>query len=117
MTAPNLLLRDAALLAAVAPVVALGWGADVAVAVGVGAAAGWLNLALWVIAVVTVLELTLTDTADKAIARKVLAPKDYLPPKTSSAGGMQPGSDIMVAIGVDPGEMAASGYRLYLFYP
>lgn len=55
MTAPNLLLRDAALLAAVAPVVALGWGADVALAVGVGAAAGWLNLALWVIAVVTVL--------------------------------------------------------------
>ncbi len=63
------------------------------------------------------LELTLTDTADKAIARRVLAPKDYLPPRISSDGGMQPGADIMVAVGVDPGEMAASGYRLYLFYP
>lgn len=63
------------------------------------------------------LELTLTDTADKAIARKVLAPADYLPPKTSLANGMPPDADIMVAIGVDPGEMAASGYRLYLFYP
>lgn len=63
------------------------------------------------------LELTLTDTADKAIARKILAPTDYLPPKTSLAHGMQPNADIIVAIGVDPGEMAASGYRLYLFYP
>ena len=63
------------------------------------------------------LELTLTDTADKAIARKVLAPTDYLPPKTAFANGMLPNADILVAIGVDPGEMTASGYRLYLFYP
>ncbi len=63
------------------------------------------------------LELTLTDTADKAIARKVLAPTDYLPPKTDLANGMQPNADILVAIGVDPGEMTASGYRLYVFYP
>ncbi len=63
------------------------------------------------------LELTLTDTEDKAIARKVLAPADYLPPKASFADGMQPNADIMVAFGVDPGEIAASGYRLYLFYP
>lgn len=63
------------------------------------------------------LELTLTDTADQAIARKVLAPADYLPPTTPIADGMQPNADIMVAIGVDSGEMTASGYRLYLFYP
>lgn len=63
------------------------------------------------------LELTLTDTADQAIARKVLAPADYLSPKTPVANGMQPNADIMVAIGIDSGEMTASGYRLYLFYP
>lgn len=63
------------------------------------------------------LELTLTDTADQAIARKVLAPADYLPPTTPVAAGMQPNADIMVAIGIDAGEMTASGYRLYLFYP
>ena len=63
------------------------------------------------------LELTLTDTADKAIARKVLAPADYLPPQTSLAQGMPPNADIMVTVGVDSGEIAASGYRLYLFYP
>jgi predicted Zn finger-like uncharacterized protein len=63
------------------------------------------------------LELTLTDTADKAIARKVMAPADYLPRRTAFAEGMPPNADIMVVVGIDPGEMAASGYRLYLFYP
>lgn len=63
------------------------------------------------------LELTLTDTADKAIARKVLAPTDYLPQELASTSGMQPNADFMMAVGIDPGEMAASGYRLYLFYP
>jgi predicted Zn finger-like uncharacterized protein len=63
------------------------------------------------------LELTLTDTADKAIARKVLTPADYLPPKTPSSSGMPPNADIAVIVGVDSGELAASGYRLYVFYP
>ncbi len=63
------------------------------------------------------LELTLTDTADQSIARKVLAPADYLPSTASIPNGMQPNADIMVAVGVDSAEMTASGYRLYLFYP
>lgn len=63
------------------------------------------------------LELTLTDTADKAVARKVLTPADYLPVKAAIADGMQPNADVAVAVGIDPGEIAASGYRLYLFYP
>ncbi|MFA4969621.1 MAG: DUF3426 domain-containing protein [Sulfuritalea sp.] len=63
------------------------------------------------------LELTLTDTEDKAVARKVLAPVDYLPTGTSIPQGMQPGADIAVAVGIDSGELVASGYRLYLFYP
>jgi predicted Zn finger-like uncharacterized protein len=63
------------------------------------------------------LELTLTDTADQAIARKVLAPADYLPSTTPIANGMKSNADTIVAIGIDSGEIAASGYRLYLFYP
>ncbi len=63
------------------------------------------------------LELTLTDTADKAIVRKILAPADYLPPQTPFAQGMRPNADIIVTFGVDSGEVAASGYRLYVFYP
>lgn len=63
------------------------------------------------------LELTLTDVADKAIARRVMKPLDYLPPKASVAEGMPPNADIAVVVAVDPGEIKASGYRLYLFYP
>ena len=63
------------------------------------------------------LELALTDTVDQAIARKVLAPADYLPAATAIAGGMKPNADTMIALGIDSGGMAASGYRLYLFYP
>ncbi len=63
------------------------------------------------------IELTLTDSTDQAIARKVLAPADYLPSATSIANGMPPNADIVIAIGIEPAEIAASGYRLYLFYP
>lgn len=63
------------------------------------------------------LELTLTDTADKAIVRKVLAPADYLPRNTPVASGMASNVDIAVSIGLDAGELPASGYRLYIFYP
>ncbi len=63
------------------------------------------------------LELTLTDTADKAVARKVLAPADYLPAKSSIADGMPSSADLSLTVGVDARDMTASGYRLYLFYP
>lgn len=63
------------------------------------------------------LELTLTDVADKAIARKVLTPTDYLPPETPRAKGMKPNADIAVNLAIDIGQLAANGYRLYLFYP
>jgi hypothetical protein len=63
------------------------------------------------------LELTLTDVADKAIARKVLTPTDYLPPETPRAKGMKPNADIAVNLAIDIGQLVANGYRLYLFYP
>lgn len=63
------------------------------------------------------LELTLTDVADKAIARKVLTPTDYLPRETPYAKGMGPNADIAVNLVIDIGQLAANGYRLYLFYP
>ena len=44
-------------------------------------------------------------------------PADYLPPMTAVANGMPPNTDIAVIVGVDSGELAASGYRLYVFYP
>ena len=63
------------------------------------------------------LELTLTDTADKAVARKVLTPADYLAAKTPLAEGMPANADVQASVVIDAGGLAASGYRLYLFYP
>ncbi len=63
------------------------------------------------------LELTLTDTADKAIVRKVLAPAEYLPRTVAIGNGMAPNADIAVSVTLDAGELPASGYRLYIFYP
>lgn len=63
------------------------------------------------------LELTLTDIADKAIARKVLAPSDYLKVASADAPGMEANGDLAVSIDIDPTDLVASGYRLYLFYP
>ena len=63
------------------------------------------------------LELTLTDTADKAIVRKVLGPEAYPPRGTAIANGMAPNADVSVALALDAGDLPASGYRLYIFYP
>lgn len=63
------------------------------------------------------LELTLTDAADKAIARKVLAPADYLPPGAKVSAGMTANGDLALSVGIDASTLTASGYRLYVFYP
>lgn len=63
------------------------------------------------------LELTLTDTNDKAVARKVLAPADYLSARIPLADGMAPNADVAAGVVIDAGGLAASGYRLYAFYP
>lgn len=63
------------------------------------------------------LELTLTDVADKPVARKVLPPASYLPPTIDRAAGMSASGEVTVNLALDIGELSANGYRLYLFYP
>lgn len=63
------------------------------------------------------LELTLTDTADKPLVRKVVGPELYLPRGMPLANGMMPNADIAVNLALDAGNLPASGYRLYIFYP
>lgn len=61
------------------------------------------------------LELTLTDTNDSIIARRVLAAAEYLPPKTD--GRAFPGnSETGIKLWLESKQPAA-GYRLYVFYP
>lgn len=63
------------------------------------------------------IELTLTDTKDKVIARRVLLPEEYLPPETRETPSFPAGSDIDVRLRLETQSIEAAGYRLYLFHP
>ncbi len=66
------------------------------------------------------LELTLTDTLDQPLLRKIIAPAEYLPKGSDIAAGFAAGRDITVNLALIPesaGKAAPAGYRLYLFYP
>jgi len=63
------------------------------------------------------LELTLTNAADDAVARRIFQPAEYLKPGTDIAAGMAPLSEVSVKLDLDTGDLNAAGYRLYVFYP
>ncbi|MBM3346028.1 MAG: DUF3426 domain-containing protein [Betaproteobacteria bacterium] len=70
------------------------------------------------------LELTLTDTQDREVARRVLTAADYISAGTLGtlvAGGasalIPAGTEIPVKVYFDASALKATGYRLYLFYP
>lgn len=62
------------------------------------------------------LELSLTDTSDRPIVRRVLAPADYLPADRQRSE-FAAASEQAVSVLVDPTDTNAGGYRLYVFYP
>lgn len=63
------------------------------------------------------LELSLTDTQDAALLRKVLTPADYLPAAQTPAGGFAARGEVAVKLNFEARGVPAIGYRLYLFYP
>ncbi|HOI53586.1 MAG TPA: DUF3426 domain-containing protein [Azonexus sp.] len=62
------------------------------------------------------LELTLTDSADQVVARRVIAARDFLsagaPRNAFPANG-----ETAVRLWIDAKGIGAAGYRLYIFYP
>jgi hypothetical protein len=62
------------------------------------------------------LELSLTDTNDAVVSRRVVFAADYLPPGTTS-DAFPANGDLAVKLWVEAKESGASGYRLYIFYP
>ena len=62
------------------------------------------------------LELSLTDTNDAVVSRRVMFAADYLPPGTTS-DAFPANSEMAVKLWVESKDSGASGYRLYLFYP
>ncbi len=62
------------------------------------------------------LELTLTDTQDRMIARRIFAPGEYAK-GANLKRGMAPSGEVTVKLYLDLGDLNAAGYRVFLFYP
>ena len=63
------------------------------------------------------LELTLNDTQDNALARRVFRPADYLPQLESETLGLLPQHEISVRLHLETADLRPTGYRLALLYP
>jgi predicted Zn finger-like uncharacterized protein len=63
------------------------------------------------------LELTLTDSQDQPLARRVLAVQNYLERSTSVEAGFPSNSELPVKVYMEASSLKATGYRLYLFFP
>lgn len=63
------------------------------------------------------LELTLNDTQDKPLARRIFKPVDYLPPVENEATGLLPNHELSIKLQLDTTSLKPTGYRLVLFYP
>ncbi|HEY8101544.1 MAG TPA: DUF3426 domain-containing protein [Burkholderiaceae bacterium] len=63
------------------------------------------------------IELTLNDTNEKALVRRVFTPRDYLPAQQDMSKGFASNSEQPVKILFELLQLKASGYRVYLFYP
>ncbi|MEW6165018.1 MAG: zinc-ribbon and DUF3426 domain-containing protein [Pseudomonadota bacterium] len=63
------------------------------------------------------LELTLIDTNDKPLVRRVFAPRDYLAPGTPVANGMAPAATQAIKLHFRVDDLQPSGYHIAVFYP
>ncbi|MBK0415999.1 DUF3426 domain-containing protein [Chromobacterium haemolyticum] len=63
------------------------------------------------------LEVTLKDSDDQVLIRKVFAPKEYLKPDDFKLGHFNANSEVKVTMRLDAGKVHAMGYSLYWFYP
>ncbi len=63
------------------------------------------------------LELTLTDTQDKALARHTFRPAEYLKQDEDEKQGLAANRELSVKLNLDTTDLKPSGYRLFLFYP
>lgn len=62
------------------------------------------------------LELTLNDSQDKPLARRVFIPADYSPPAESESVGLLPNHEVNIKLRLNTTGFKPSGYRLLLLY-
>lgn len=63
------------------------------------------------------LELTLSDSQDKPLARRVFRPVDYLPPRENEAAGILPNHELNLRLHLITNDLRPMGYRLVVYYP
>lgn len=63
------------------------------------------------------LELTLTNSMDKALARRIFPPAEYLKPSEDEKQGLLPNHEVGIKLQLDTADLKPTGYRLFLFYP
>ena len=62
------------------------------------------------------MQLTLTDSANRVLVRKVLGPDDYL--RESRGGeGLPPRAEWPVRLALEANDLQPAGYSVILFYP
>jgi predicted Zn finger-like uncharacterized protein len=62
------------------------------------------------------LELTLNDSMDQPLARRIFHPADYLPKNASAQLGLLPNHELTLKLHLDTRDLEPVGYRLVLFY-
>lgn len=62
------------------------------------------------------LEITLTDARDKALVRKVLEPREWLP-ASAPKDAFPAKRELVTRVSFEAPGVAAAGYRVYVFYP
>ena len=62
------------------------------------------------------IELTLTNTANQVVARRVLRPEEYLGSSAAVRRSIQGNEEIAIRLYLNTGDVRAAGYRLYLFF-
>ena len=62
-------------------------------------------------------ELSLNDGTEKVVGRRVITPREYLPPTLNTSKGFATGSEQAIKLYFDLTQLKAVGYRVYLFYP
>ncbi|WP_239250816.1 zinc-ribbon and DUF3426 domain-containing protein [Candidatus Nitrotoga sp. M5] len=63
------------------------------------------------------LELTLTNSMDEALARRIFSPAEYLKPEENEKHGLLSNHEISIKLHLDTADLKPTGYRLFLFYP
>lgn len=61
-------------------------------------------------------ELTLTDTAEQPVLRKLISPGDYLAANANVAVGIGPRDEVRINLAINVKDIAVAGYRVLLVY-